>query len=326
MSLPISFIVDDPAPLVNVYWWHVAARSADGTAVLKSGEPVVRDVPVDFIRRFADVVERHGLRGKFSVLPVPAALGPITEGWPGCDRRGLQDWLSVARERIAPQFDITPEILTHARAVDLDTMDPLDENERDWASHQTHETLTPYIAKALQILKEAGLEATGVTSPWDFGREVEPDYRIAIRTAMKEVNGRDRAWYFLHTDTRTVEPRSEVVWRDGDAWLVSLWSRCDDYLWNTMETARTDDACVRSVADRFLTDDGAGGRLAELLQAGEPIVFHSHWQSLFSNGRETGLRILDEVGRRIRQAWGDRVTWLKCSDLAARIAAGSPRR
>ena len=320
MPIPISFIVDDPAPLINVYYWHVAGRSEDGTAVLKSGEPVVRDVPVDFIRRFADVIERRGIRGKFSVLPFPAGLGPITDGWPGCDKKGLEDWLSVARERVMPQMDITPEILTHARAVDLETMGLLDENERDWASHQTHETLTPYIATALRLLKEVGLEATGVTSPWNFGQEVEPDYQIAIRTAMKEVLGREQVWYFLHTDTRSVEPRSEVVWRDGDAWQVSLWSRAGDYMWPTMETQQTDDAYVRSVADQHLSEDGTTGRFAELLAAGEPIIFHSHWQSLFSNGRETGLRILDEVGRRIQKAWPNQVRWLKCSDLATEIA------
>ena len=321
MTIPISFIVDDPAPLINVYWWHVAGRSSDGTPLLKSGEPVVRDVPVDFIRRFTDVIKRRGIRGKFSVLPIPAGLGPITAGWPRCDRRGLEDWLSVARERVAPQMDITPEILTHAQAVDLSTMCLLDENERDWASHQTHETLTPYIATALRLLNEVGLEATGVTSPWDFGREVEPVDRIAIRTARKEVNGREQTWYFLHTDTRTVEPRSQVVWREGDAYLVSLWSRCNDFIWDSMETAQTDDAYVHSVADKFLTEDATAGRLPELLRAGEPIIFHSHWQSLFSNGRETGLRILDEVGRRVQAGWGNKVRWLKCSDLAAEIAS-----
>ena len=320
MSLPISFIVDDSAPLINVYWWHAAERAGNGTPTLKSGEPVVRDVPVDFIRRFADVVERRQIRGKFSVLPMPAGLGTVGDGWPGCDRQGLEEWVSTARQRIAPRMDITPEILTHAGAVDLDTMGLLDENERDWASHQTHATLTPYIAAALRLLNEVGLEATGVTSPWDFGVEVESDYQHAIRTAMKEVNAREQTWYFLHTDGRGVEPRSQVVWREGDAWLVSIWSQCGDFIWDTMETAQTDDAYVCSVADRFLTEDGRAGRLAELLRAGVPIVFHSHWQSLYSNGRETGLRVLDEVGRRVQEARGDEVRWVKCSELAAEIA------
>jgi len=51
------------------------------------------------------------------------------------------------------------------------------------------------------------------------------------------------------------------------------------------------------------------------------MVFHTHWQSLYSNGRRTGLRVLDEVGRRVRAAWGEDIRWLKCSDLASEVAA-----
>jgi hypothetical protein len=26
MSLPITLIIDNPAPLINVYWWHIAEQ------------------------------------------------------------------------------------------------------------------------------------------------------------------------------------------------------------------------------------------------------------------------------------------------------------
>jgi len=319
MSIPITFIVDDPGPLVNVFWWHVAARSDSDVPRLNSGEPVVRDVPVDFLSEFADVIARRGIGGKFTVLPCPGALGKISEGWPGCDRRALDEWITITRKEIMPAMDITPEIHTHAAALDLDTMQPLGENERDWASHQTEATLTPYIAAALRSLNEVGLQATGVTSPWDFGIEVEPDYQRAIRAAMKDVNDRAQTWFFLHTAYRSNEFRSQVVHHEGDEWLVSICSQCNDFIWDTMETPETRSAYVCSVADQFLTEDGQGGRLAELFNAGIPIVFHTHWQSLFSNGRRTGLRVLDEVGRRIQALWGDDVRWVKCSELAAQL-------
>ncbi len=51
------------------------------------------------------------------------------------------------------------------------------------------------------------------------------------------------------------------------------------------------------------------------LKSGEP-----DWQSLYSNGRGTGLRVLDEVGRRVAVAWGEDVRWLRCSDLASAAA------
>ena len=39
-----------------------------------------------------------------------------------------------------PRMDITPEILTHAAALDLKTGALLSENGRDWSTHQTATT------------------------------------------------------------------------------------------------------------------------------------------------------------------------------------------
>ena len=104
MSLPICLLIDDPAPLINVYWWHVAGRQKDDAPVETTGEPVPRDVPLDFMREFADVAAAWNLRGKFTVLPIPAGLGKITEGWPGCDRRALAEWIAIARDRLMPRW------------------------------------------------------------------------------------------------------------------------------------------------------------------------------------------------------------------------------
>ena len=320
MSLPICLMIDDPAPLINVYWWHVAERQKSDAPTESSGEPVPRDVPLDFMREFADVVAAWNLRGKFTVLPFPAGLGKITDGWPGCDRRALTEWVAIARERLMGQMDITPEILTHAAALDLETGALLSENERDWSIHQMETTLTPYIAHALRILKDAGLEATGVTSPWNFGQAVEEDYQRAIRTAIRQVSGRGQSWYFLDMDIHATQFLSHVVWREKDNWLVSIVSQCDDYLWQGQQTNDCSDERVRAMASEYLTEDGQGGRLAELFRAGTPMVFHTHWQSLFSNGRRTGLRALAEVGRRVRAVWGPDARWVKCSELAAYVS------
>jgi hypothetical protein len=320
MPVPISLIIDDPAPLINVYRWHAAEAQRTEAPVLKTGEPVVRDVPVDFMCQFADTIERHGIRGKFSVLPYPAGLGKISEGWPGCDRRALAEWIETARSRVMPLMDICPEILTHARTVNLATMTLLEENERNWAAHQTAETLTPYIAAGLRWLNEVGLEATGVTSPWDFGREVEPAYQRAVFDAMRQVNGRDHTWYFLHANFEGTRLLSRVALREGEGWLVSIVSQGNDFAWQTMDTLESGDDYVRSIADLWLTADGSAGRLAELFHAGTPVIFHTHWQSLYSNGRRTGLRVLDEVGRRVASAWGADAEWTKTSAVADMVA------
>ena len=87
-------------------------------------------------------------------------------GWPGCDEAKLTRQIDLVTYRVTPYMDITPEILTHARALDLETITPPSMNERNWAEEQTATIMTPYIARALKILQRVGLSPTGVTSPW----------------------------------------------------------------------------------------------------------------------------------------------------------------
>ena len=121
---------------------------------------------------------------------------------------------------------------------------------------------------------------------------------------------------------RELSFQSKVVHRDADGWLVSLVSQCPDVFWQTMETKDVSETYVRSIADQLLTEDGQRGRAAELFRAGTPVVMLAHWQSLFSNGRQSGLRVLDEVGRRVQTAWGSRAHWVTCFELADQIVAG----
>lgn len=320
-SVPITLIIDDPAPCINVYWWHVSERQKTDQPKLASGEPVVREVPIAFVSEVAQVLRRWDIKGKFTVLPYPAGLGSIAKELKGFPKRHVERWLEVVRREIAPRMDITPEILTHAKALDLATRTLLSENEREWSAHQTAETLTPYIAYALEILKNVGLPANGVTSPWDFGAKVEPEYQRAIVAAQRQVNNRTRSWYFLHSSSKNTF-ESKVVHRDGDGWLVSIVAQCPDVFWQTMDSQDTSDAYVRWIADNLLSADGLHGRAAELFHARVPVVMLTHWQSLFSNGRKTGLRALNEVGHRIRGAWGERARWVTCFELASEVAAG----
>src|SRR5262245_66586641 len=73
LRLPVFFIVDDPAPCLNLAFYE------------QYFEPHVRDVPNAFTAAWADLVEEFGVRGKFSVLPVPAGMGRIER--PLRDRR-----------------------------------------------------------------------------------------------------------------------------------------------------------------------------------------------------------------------------------------------
>ena len=136
-------------------------------------------------------------------------------------------------------------------------------------------------------------------------------------------SGEDRRsndWYFLHEETRGTGFLSRVVDRDEEGWLVSICSQATDNFWQTMDTLEETDDYIASIADTYLTEDGKSGRLTALFDAGTPMVLCTHWQSLFSNGRATGLRALRQLCRRIDSQWGMRIKWTKCSELAEMVA------
>jgi hypothetical protein len=312
---PIMFIVDDPAPIAHVYRSHVVDVHK-GPAVTRDGRPLLEDIPNDVLAHFADVIQRWGIRGKYSIVPGLGGRGDLVHGINGRRVEEIRAWLDIARTRLAPQLDFCPEMITHNLTVDLEKGGFLPLSEVEWSFSQTAETLTPYITGALQMLKDAGIEATGVTSPWDFGSKVEPAYQRAIIAAMKAVYGKDRSWYFLHM--KGPEARPELVVSEPPTQLVSIPCTMNDFLWQTIDSTRADRDHVLAIADQFLTIDGKAGAIRDSLRASGSPILVTHWQSLFSNGLETGIAILDEVGKRVQDLLRDEVVWCSASEVMER--------
>ena len=79
--VPLSIIFDDSTLLVNLNYYFMRDRNlVDGEARRWEDVPVVH--PESFTREFAEWCLEHGVRGKYSVVPCPAALGRIDEGLP----------------------------------------------------------------------------------------------------------------------------------------------------------------------------------------------------------------------------------------------------
>lgn len=331
---PFALIVDDPCPGLHLYYFHAARRYSPAHAsrgpLTADGRPLLPTIPNEMLQRFCDVAEEFDLHGKFSIVPRPGCAGSINTTLEGVPPAEMAAWLDLARERIAPRFDLTPEMITHDWAIDLASGEPLAENEHDWSQHQTLETLRPYLACALGELKQAGFDATGVTSPWHFGEEVEEAYARAILEAQEEVYGRHNPWYFLRSSA-AADARSEVMIDETDAAgqrrsCVAVLATCPDRIWPAMDTPRTDAALVGEMADAYLTADGAAGRIRELVDGGGEVVLCTHWQSLFSNGTMTGLQVLAEIARRVHDTFGSSARWMRCSELAAAaLAAREPQ-
>lgn len=304
---PLSLIVDDPNPGFNPAYFHLGFRHG----------PML--VPRALIDEFADLVEASGLRGKFSVIPNPFGLGRVDGPIQGLARADVAYFLDVVRARIAPALDVTPEVLTHWNAIDLPTGGLLPFWEHVWSRQQTYETLLPYLTLALQILNNVDLPCSGMTSPWDFGAGVEDQYAAALLDAQQRVNARALTWYFLHSDgvSAHVPPRLPIFRPQEAAAVVSIVC-CDSH-----DFGRSVWTGGSPQPDELISADGQRGRLAQVLAAGGPAAFHTHWQTLFARGTYSGLHALGEVVRRLEAHFGGAFAWTCCSDLASYAAAAA---
>jgi hypothetical protein len=315
LKTPITLLVDDSSPLVHVYRYHWADVHHKEPCTT-DGRPLLDSIPNQFLDRFCDVTERWGMAGKFAIVPAPAGLGDVVHGIAGFDPQLTRDWLNTAKKRLGPRFDFTPEGLTHNLAVDLASGASLPEGESVWSQTQNREILTPYLTRELELLKAAGVNATGFTSCWTFGQKVEAEYIASIVAAQKAVYDRHYSWYFLHIWDKFPSARPYLAYaREGDV-LVAVNSTVDDYFWGAINSPRLDDEFADSIVDNYLSAYGKSGAIRRVLDAGGWPVIMTHWQSFFANGLETGLRALDRLGERVQNTLKDEVVWTSCLELA----------
>jgi hypothetical protein len=314
MGIPASLIVDDPAPCINPFYYFRLQVDREGW------ERHEQRIPLDFLEQFARVCQSHGMRGKFSVLPYPAGLGSILDGWDGCDKGELAAWLDLARAAIAPDFDITPEILTHTLALDLKTGALLPQPEHDWMAERSLPELIEYLGAGLAILKQAGFAPTGITQPCYFNGSRD-DYARAVLAAMRGIGGPPVTFYFIdgYFDPPPLPPLPVALLdRERGEAVVSIIADCNDYFWPTQ---RITNAPAEQVVDALIAADGRGGRLGELAAAGEWLLFVCHWQTLYSDGSRAGLRALDAAAARLARAHGSRLVWMTLGESARYRAA-----
>jgi len=325
--VPMVFIVDDPP--INVSYYLRKQQSDRGILPPSRGsfstfldrwpemEPS-RIVPNAFWRKFIEWAQAAGVKGKFSLLPCPAGLGFIDDHVDGYMDKELAELIELVRVEYMKDFDITPEILTHTLAWDIEKREMLPITEHEWMARQDGETLAAYMAEGLRVLKNVGIVARGITQPCSFSGD-EHLYARAVLEAEKRVNGIRHTFYFLNTDAESTPVPSPVMIadEDRDEFVVSVVSAstADEPFWASIYG----DGDIPAMADYYISEDGTKGRFLDLLQAGGPIVFHAHSQTLYSNGAEKGFMALQEVVRRVGEHIGDRVEWMKIGEFAERV-------
>ena len=314
--VPLSIIFDDSTLLVNLnYFWMRDRQAVEGTAYRWEDVPVVH--PESFTREFAEFCLENDVKGKFSVVPCPAALGRIDHGLPMFSQAQQAQWLAMCRELIMPNYDITPEMITHTFVVDLETLQPIEPNlweQHGWNNLPTdeEERVTDYIVLACEILHNVGLTPAGVTSPGGFGNPID-FYAKCAENAVRRVTGNPTPYLFKRVSSKG--PVDCPVWypkpERGEA-MGEVIAATGDKTGSWTGYGEVD-------VDYYIASDLRRGRLPEVIDAGDPGVMISHWQGFYGlhDGDRRGFRAFQTIVRRLkeRDPNGEWSQWRKCSEI-----------
>ena len=336
LRTPLSLIVDDSCPVINLTYYWIQQRHAwkarhqpgvppdrwEGNAAqLKKIPPTI---PADFAAEWAEWCWENGVKGKFSLIPYPAGIGRVDEGFPDFPTLEYQAWLRVYRELIWPSFDLTPEMLTHTAVVDLDTFTLTEEWEQvEWVDPPVDDRLTDYIITAMEMLDNVGIPCEGVTSPGAFGKRQEAAYAKAVLTASQHVNNNPRPFFLAPLASQNLpykglwlkhdELPDVPIWyaeKEKGIAIASIVACAGDWFggWTGYDLGD---------ADRFITEDGQGGRLPPILEKELPCVLVGHWPGFYFNGEKLGFDVLKTVKLRLDNYDPDRTKtrWMKTSEI-----------
>lgn len=313
--VPLSLIVDDSTALLNLNYFFIRDRNAH-TGENRRWEDIPVVIPERFTREWAEWCANNGVQGKYSVVPCPAGLARLDRGLPLFGEQQLKSWLQMCRSTIAPCFDITPEMLTHTWIVDPQTLRPLERGweQWEWARFGPEDPVGPYMAVACQILADIDLPPRGVTSPGGFGGQVLPLYAELVDRFCRPVIGRPAPYFFQRVQSKGTDIPIPVWCLDREAGTAvgEIIACTDDWTgsWTGYGQANP---------DRFITADLSGGRLPEVIDAGNPCVLLAHWQGMYGlhDGDRRGFSALQTVVRRLRERdpRGLRTRWCKVSTI-----------
>jgi hypothetical protein len=310
-KIPFSLIIDDGSPVDPLFYELPGYET-----------PFL--VPAEFTRRVADTFDRFDLRGKLTIIPMPSCLGRIDKSLKRVPQDHLEAFLKIVRERIAPRFDITPEFLTHLRAYNLKTGDYQHIYEDVWVTRAPLEEIVEYFVLAFQILQNVGLNATGITSPWVSGIDVEKKYAQALGEAQWRVFKRKLTWYFLYSTSWEAPRQLSIEYEapERGQTVVSVPANFADLFWSMERpTPAERQKFISDNIDRVLSADGRTGRIRQLIESGHPVVLLTHWQSLYTQGTGLGLEGLAALTERIKKVFGNSMEWVSCSERAQRFVS-----
>ena len=294
-KIPTCMIVDDPSPFFN-------QRSLKDTNVC-------HEIPTSFYAEFGKWAKQNGVKGKFSVVPCLGGIKPIDGSlgeYPGHTREERLAWIAMIKELFAPRFTLTPEVITHWYVWDIAAkrLNAGPPTENEWLAKQPLAVQTEYIAEAMRMLKNAGIEAGGLTMCWSYPKEKNATLGEAAVRAAEKVLGLK---YIMVFNDPGEQP--EVIYRGDDgATAVSLHPAVTDVYDHTFGKKTEQD--ILHDAEHYITADGQHGLFVEQIKKGKCLIFYTHAQSLYGNGTRSGFRVFQMAIDRLRQHYSSRIEWM----------------
>ena len=323
---PVSLIIDDSTCLVNMAHFGIPQFGEVFPDQYKQDwRKLPREIPDSFVREFGEWAHENGVKGKYSIVPYPACTGWVNRFIPGWTKKELEDSLKLVREVIVPNWDIHPEMVSHTRVIDIKTGKPFPYPTPDymenweWSQTKSADELAAYQAYALSILKEAGLNCEGVTTPGGYGSKNQNNLALATLEAVRDVYGAEIPHFFRDLFTEKGESVTPLVLHPSGLngpdpkCVVSIIGCTGDWFgdWDGLNPGSP---------DKFITENLLSGRMTDVIDSGEPAIMVCHWPGLYFNGEHVGFNILKEVKKRLDQKY-DHLIWMKLSEIARYWAA-----
>jgi hypothetical protein len=324
--VPVSLIIDDSTCLVNMAHFGIPQfGEVFPDQYRQDWRKLPREIPDSFVREFGEWSRENGIKGKYSIVPFPACTGWVDRFIPGWTKRELEASLALVRDLITPNWDIHPEMVSHTRVIDIRTGKPFPypaaefmENW-EWSQTKSAEELAAYQVYALNILKQAGLQCEGLTTPGGYGTRNQDNFARATLQAVQEVYGTQLVHFFRDLFTEKGKSVKPVVLLPSDLngpdpkCVVSLVGCTDDWFGGW-------DGLTPGNADKLISADLLSGRMVEVINSNEPAIMVCHWPGIYFNGDRTGFKILKEVVNRLNQKY-DNLQWMKLNEIARYWAA-----
>jgi hypothetical protein len=311
----------------------LAAEEADSSKaaripacmVIDDGAPFFKDIPTSFYQEFGEWAKKSGVKGKMSVIPCwSTPIDGSAEEYPGHTRKERLEWIEMIKTVYMPRWTITPEVVTHGvpwdskqkkRRFDLP-------QENVWLAAQPIEVQAEYIAEGMRMLKNVGIEAGGLTICWTYPKEKNDVLGEATLRAAEKVFGLKFVMVF-----NDMGDKPALIYRRGDgAAAVSIRPSIGDFSFAEHSSGKMTEKDVKLDADKYITEDGAGGAFVEQIKKGECLIFITHVQVLYGCGTESGFKVFEIAIERLNRHYGDKLEWMTGAEICRRFATDRTSR